>query len=737
MKKLLAFLLLLVSAFAVLAVANTTKADAAKIPGGTKLYLTPNANWKIDNARFAAYFFGDGEAWVSMTKVANETDLYEVTTPANKNFSNVIFCRMNPSASANNWNNKWNQTADLTFDGVLNHYTVKEGTWDKGGGTWDQFPKPEVVLPHQSLTSLVSSYFNEGLYVRNTTINMDTTNLSVMAELYNAFHAHSLYTERTTYFYPDNELWMTNAEGTINSGYGTAASGEMNHFYYENGVKVVDYTVAGTTGMEDYYTTLKDIVIAKEQGWAEENGVYKSEDADLIDLFLDFTAPCFLNFNSTIQNYFVLEKATVEETSNGLVLKLHVSGTNSSMVNKTSGSDELVLSYATIASNTYRHDFVSGDLGTDKENSGVARSVTLSGKNWIFTPVWRNQGPKDTGEVDEDGKPIMTPNANGILTGALGFDNRYGRGLQIGSEVQPADSIILTTPYVKNIQYIKINTSSANGAKATCSVYINGIELSEKINITSSASDYLLEAETPLSGKLEIVFEQDSDSSKALYINTIELNPTVYTISYPEVEGGTITGPKKVLADVEYTFTISPDAGYLIGNVCVNNVEQDILENSFTTKFTSDSIITVEFLKAAAGQEIKTTYKFADYPAGTQYANETHELDENTILSCNKCHFTSELRIYSSAKNNGIVTIESTNIIRNIEFNAGYEKDILNVYGSVDGVEYTLIEAVSITSTYKDYSISIINSQYKFIKLDVEGTGQVRLKTLSLTTITE
>ena len=98
------------------------------------LYLSPNANWKVDNARFAAYFFGNGETWVSM--VDSDSDgVYEVEAPAG--YPNVIFCRMNPSAAANNWNNKWNQTADLvvpTDDNVK--YTVKEGTWDKGGGTW-------------------------------------------------------------------------------------------------------------------------------------------------------------------------------------------------------------------------------------------------------------------------------------------------------------------------------------------------------------------------------------------------------------------------------------------------------------------------------------------------------------------------------------------------------------------------------------------------------------------------
>ena len=120
-------------------VANFKKAAPAK------LYLTPNANWKKDNARFAAYFFGNGETWVSMTKVAGETGLYEVTIPTDKKYPNVIFCRMNPSASANNWNNKWNQTADLVIptDGK-NHYTVKENTWDKGGGTWSIWPVPTV-----------------------------------------------------------------------------------------------------------------------------------------------------------------------------------------------------------------------------------------------------------------------------------------------------------------------------------------------------------------------------------------------------------------------------------------------------------------------------------------------------------------------------------------------------------------------------------------------------------------
>lgn len=103
------------------------------------LYLKPNSNWTEANARFAAYFFDGtpGEIWVSMTD-ADKDGIYECHIPAGYQLGcKLIFCRMNPSTTGNNWNNKWNQTDDLVSptDGK-NLYTVKDGTWDKGGGEW-------------------------------------------------------------------------------------------------------------------------------------------------------------------------------------------------------------------------------------------------------------------------------------------------------------------------------------------------------------------------------------------------------------------------------------------------------------------------------------------------------------------------------------------------------------------------------------------------------------------------
>ena len=103
------------------------------------IYLKPNSNWTQSNARFAIYVWGGtaGEKWVSMT-ASDTAGVYQAYLPEGYDYGcNIIFCRMNPSTTANNWNNKWNQTSDLkTPTDGKNMYTVKDGTWDKGGGTW-------------------------------------------------------------------------------------------------------------------------------------------------------------------------------------------------------------------------------------------------------------------------------------------------------------------------------------------------------------------------------------------------------------------------------------------------------------------------------------------------------------------------------------------------------------------------------------------------------------------------
>lgn len=124
----------------------TNYVEPAK-PTETKLYLKPNANWMADGARFSAYLWGNGVSavWYDMTLVEGETDIYVFTLP--EGYDNLIFCRMNPSTTANDWNNKWNQTGDLKVptDGK-NLFTLAADVWDGATTTWDTYT-PAVVEP--------------------------------------------------------------------------------------------------------------------------------------------------------------------------------------------------------------------------------------------------------------------------------------------------------------------------------------------------------------------------------------------------------------------------------------------------------------------------------------------------------------------------------------------------------------------------------------------------------------
>ena len=118
---------------------KTVTIEHPEVTGGESgyLFLKPNSNWTQANARFAAYFFGNGTEWISMTD-SNKDGIYAVQKPS-KTYPNVIFCRMNPSASANNWDNKWNQTGDLKIptDGN-NLFSVPSGSWDGSTTGWSK-----------------------------------------------------------------------------------------------------------------------------------------------------------------------------------------------------------------------------------------------------------------------------------------------------------------------------------------------------------------------------------------------------------------------------------------------------------------------------------------------------------------------------------------------------------------------------------------------------------------------
>ena len=163
----------------------TTTNNANKMYIHPHIYLKPNSNWKQANARFAARFWNaQDETWMSMTDTDGD-GVYSCEIPAG--YTDVIFCRMNPSEETleNNWDNKWNQTNDLKVpanDNTL--YTVKDDTWDKGGGTWSAGPQKNgwqaLTTPSYKIT--IQPTENGSIIVKNisgttvatgTTLNLD------------------------------------------------------------------------------------------------------------------------------------------------------------------------------------------------------------------------------------------------------------------------------------------------------------------------------------------------------------------------------------------------------------------------------------------------------------------------------------------------------------------------------------------------------------------------------------
>jgi hypothetical protein len=154
MKKILRFLPLVALLAGIFGVASTKtdsiRAEAAEIPPGQVLYLKPNENWLVAGARFAVYFFTDGAGneWKDATKEAGVLDIYKVVAPTTS-YQKLIFTRMNPATTENNWANKWDQTGDLDFDGTNNLFTIPSGAWSgaTNTGNWSVYDPLDHPLP--------------------------------------------------------------------------------------------------------------------------------------------------------------------------------------------------------------------------------------------------------------------------------------------------------------------------------------------------------------------------------------------------------------------------------------------------------------------------------------------------------------------------------------------------------------------------------------------------------------
>ncbi|MBR6175006.1 MAG: chitobiase/beta-hexosaminidase C-terminal domain-containing protein [Bacteroidales bacterium] len=147
------------------------------------------------------------------------------------------------------------------------------------------------------------------------------------------------------------------------------------------------------------------------------------------------------------------------------------------------------------------------------------------------------------------------------------------------------------------------------------------------------------------------------------------------------------------------------------------------------------SIVTLCAMLFAVTGFAQTTYTFNNYPAGVQYAQEeVHVLDNDVTVTTTECHFTQQLRVYSSSAHDGFFYTNALPLyIDSLAFNMGYKVDDVNIYGSVDGNTWTLVGSIPVTTTsYADYGLSFGSSNYNYFKFDVDGNQQIRVVSMTI-----
>ena len=221
-----------------------TPSSVTVYPAGSKFYLNLSdfTNWKSDSARFAAYFCNSGTAgqdgaWVSATACPGNDNWYYVTCPANSTYTTLIWCRMDGSNNTNNWDNKYNQTADLSYES--GKYTTKITDW--GSGTQNNTTHTHTI----TITGKGRDY--SGATISNlTSANSSGTPDWTTTSTYNPAD-YKVATAPSGYTYTG---MYTNAACSTTAGTSISNTGDATYYalYTHNKVNVNFKNTSGTGG---------------------------------------------------------------------------------------------------------------------------------------------------------------------------------------------------------------------------------------------------------------------------------------------------------------------------------------------------------------------------------------------------------------------------------------------------------------------------------------------------------
>lgn len=478
-------------------------------------------------------------------------------------------------------------------------YKLNEGT----GGDVEE---PVEKTPTEEVNELLTSYYNNGSYQRHTVINL---NEAAQLELISCFHAQVNLLERTTYFV-DDQLWMSNDEKTY-SYYGTRGgdmtSGRSSEAFVQP--KSIHIAQKGVT-MEQKYTTMNDIKV-NEAEWEKAGEVYSTNNPEVIKMFLDFTAPCFLGLSDDKSNYFSLDHVEVEQKGETLELRLVTTGDKGKLTDANG-----VLSVATITKRdgdkiTYTQ-YEDAPVNENVVLEGVVVANCLSagenkkgfilddekGKKDIFvysTSTDVKVGDKVSVEgtlVNEASTKRFKANADVKVIEASNYESKTKE-----VTVEDAVAVELEKTYISNDKYVVEGNIEVSSGVYYVTDGTNKIQL-----LAGSFTDLHDGCEVKVTGKLanhneNIVFVNYEFEITAKMVYSVTVNCGAngsYEISSTSAEYNS-----------DVTITVIPNDGFVVDSVKANNgaIPADS-ENTYIYNVKANTTIEISFVEKSEGGQV-------------------------------------------------------------------------------------------------------------------------------------